>query len=133
MRFSHIQASDEELRVMLEVGYILREASRFDEARAIFSGVIELIPDSDVPRVGLGTVELQSGNFELAQLACEDALRVKPDSLYARVHHAEALLFQRKREEAEEELRIVAEDPGGSPHSRTAKALLEAADLISPN
>jgi predicted Zn-dependent protease len=132
MKFSFVQPSDEELRVMLEVGFVLREASRFDEAKTLFSGITELIPDSDVPRVGLGTVELQRGNFELAQIACENALRVKPNSLYAKVHRAESLLFQKKRAEAETELKSVIASDANSPHSRTAQAILDVAHLVSP-
>ena len=57
-------------------------------------------------------------------------LRLQPGSLYAKVHRAEALLFQQRRSEAEAELReVIASDPQ-SPHSRTARALLDAADLI---
>jgi Tfp pilus assembly protein PilF len=132
MKFSFIKPSDEELRLMLEVAFLLRETTKFDEAKTVFNGVIELIPNSDVPRVGLGTVELQRGNFELAQIMCEEALRVKPNSLYAKVHHAESLLFQRKRSEAEDELRLVISTDADSPHSRTAQALLDVAYLFSP-
>jgi tetratricopeptide (TPR) repeat protein len=133
MKFNYVQPSDDELRVLLETGFVLREASRFEDAKAIFGGVLELIPDSDIPRVGLGTVELQRGNFELAQIACEDALRVKPESLYARVHLAESLLFQKKRQEAESELRLIIASNTNSPHSRTAQALLDVAHLFSPD
>jgi Flp pilus assembly protein TadD len=130
MRLSHVKPSDEELRVILESGFVLREAGRLDDADTVFRGALELLPDSDVPRVALGTVELQRGRFAEAQALCEEALRVRPESLYARVHHAEALMFQRRREEAEAELNeIIGSDPQ-SPHSRTARALLEAADLI---
>ncbi len=116
---------------MLEAGFVLREANRSDDAETIFRGVMELLPDSDVPHVALGTVEIQRGRFAEAQAACEEALRLNPDSLYARVHHAEAFLFQQKRGEAESELNeIIASDPE-SPHSRTARALLDAADLIT--
>ena len=130
MRLNQIQPSDAELRVILEAGFVLREAGRFDEAEALFRGAMELLPASDVPRVALGTVELQRGKFTEAQAACEEALRVRPESLYARVHHAEALLFQQQRSAAEAELQeVIAADPN-SPHSRTARALLDAADLI---
>ena len=130
MRLSHVKPSDEELRVILESGFVLREAGRLDDAGAVFRGALELLPDSDVPRVALGTVELQRGRFTEAQALCEEALRLQPASLYARVHRAESLLFQQRRDEAEEELReIVAQEPD-SPHARTARALLEAADLI---
>jgi Flp pilus assembly protein TadD len=130
MRLKDVQPSEDELRVIMEAGFVLREAGKFDEAEAIFRGVIELVPQSDVPHVALGTVELQRGRFAEALSACGDALRLQPESLYARVHHAEALLFQQRRAEAEAELQeIIATDPQ-SPHSRTARALLEAADLI---
>lgn len=130
MRLRDVEPSDEELRVILEAGFVLREAGRLEEAEAVFRGVVELLPESDVPRVALGTVALQRGRFAEAQLACEEALKLKPASLYARVHHAEALLFQRRRDEAEEELReVIAADPD-SPHSRTARALLDASEVI---
>ncbi len=133
MKFSYVHPADDELRVLLEVAFILREASKFEDAKALFSGVLELLPDSDIPRVGLGTVELQQGNFELAQIACEDALRIKPESLYAKVHLAESLLFQKKRSEAESELRSIIASNTNSPHSRTAQALLDVAYLFSPD
>lgn len=130
MKLDHVKPSDQELRVILEAGFALRYARRLDEAADIFNGVMALMPESDVPRVALGTVELERGKFAAAQAACEEALRRDPQSLYARVHRAEALLFQRKRDEAETELNsVIAADPE-SPHSRTARALLEAADLI---
>jgi predicted Zn-dependent protease len=118
MKLDQVKPTDEELRVILETGFALRYTRRLDEATA------------DGPRVALGTVELERGRFAEAQAACEEALRLHPESLYARVHRAEALLFQRRRAEAEAELQaIIATDPG-SPHSRTAQALLDAADLI---
>lgn len=133
MKIEEINVSRDELRVMLETGFILREAARFDQAEAIFRGAAEFLPDSEIPQVGLGTVFLQKGDFETAADICRRALETNPESLYARVHYAEALLFGRQRERAEHELReIISENPD-SPHSRTAQALLEAADLISPN
>ncbi len=120
MRLTHVRPSDEELRVILESGFVLREAGRLDDADAVFRGALELLPESDVPRVALGTVELQRGRFAEAQARCEVALRVRPESL----------LFQRRRDEAEDELREVMAAEPDSPHARTARALLEAADLI---
>jgi tetratricopeptide (TPR) repeat protein len=132
MQFNQVQPSDEELRVMLEIGFILRETGKFSEAETLFRGAVELLPESDVPRVGLGTVFLQSGKFDLAQEIYEDALKIKPESWYARVHRAEVLLFQRRRNEAEHELNEIIENAHDSPHRQTAIALLEAADLICP-
>jgi len=133
MTIAEIPVSGEMLRVMLETGYILREAARFDEAEAVFRGVMEFLPDSDVPPVGLGTVYLQKGDFQTAAELCAQTLETHPESLYARVHYAEALLFGRRREQAESELRAIIGEHPDSPHSRTARALLEAAEMISPD
>jgi len=133
MTIREIPVSSEELRVMLETGYILREAARFDESETIFRGVMEFLPDSEVPQVGLGTVFLQKGDFAAAEEICAQAIDTNPTSLYARVHYAEALLFSRQRERAETELQAIISENPDSPHSQTAQALLEAADLISPN
>lgn len=130
MRLKDVQPTEDELRVIMEAGFVLREAGKLDAAEAVFRGAIELLPQSDVPHVALGTVELHRGRFAEAQNACVEALKLQPESLYARVHHAEALLFQQRRAEAKAELHeVIATDPQ-SPHSRTARALLEAADLI---
>ena len=130
MRLRDVRPADEELRVILEAGFVLREAGNLDDAESVFRGVMELLPQSDVPRVALSTVQLQRGRFVEAEAACEEALSLKPDSLYARVHRAEARLFQRRREEAEAELKEVVDADPESPHSRTARALLDAADII---
>ncbi|HEX8474461.1 MAG TPA: tetratricopeptide repeat protein [Pyrinomonadaceae bacterium] len=130
MKLSDVKPADEELRVLLEAGFVLREAGKLDEAEEVFRGAMELLPQSDVPRVALGTVELRRGRFAEAQAACDEALRLRPESLYARVHRAEALLFQQSRAEAEAELQEIIEADPASPHSRTARALIEAADLI---
>ena len=130
MKLNEVKRNDEEVRVVLEAGFVLRDAGRLDEAETIFLGMRELLPESELPDVALGSISLQRGEFSKAQAACEQGLRLQPGSLYARVHRAEALLFQRRRREAEAELReVIAADPH-SPHSRTARALLEAADLI---
>ena len=131
MRADDIKASDEELRVMLEAGFVLRDIGRPDDAEKIFRGVIEMLPGADVPRVALSSVALRQGRLDDALAGCEEALRLQPASLYARVHHAEALLFAGRREEAEDELRGVLAEAPDSPHARTARALLDDADMIA--
>lgn len=130
MELRHVQPSLEELRVLLEAGLFLRDSQRYDEAEAVFRGLIELLPESDLPRVALGTVEMQRGRLAAALTAYEEALRICPLSSYARVHHAEVLLFQQRRAEAEAELnQVILGDPA-SPYSRMAQTLLDGADVI---
>lgn len=130
MRVEEIKVGEEELRVMIESGLVLREAGRLDEAEKIFEGVNELVPHSDVPLVALSSIAARRGNFERALQLCNKALQAVPESLYARVNRAEILLYQQKREEAENELREIIEADPNSPHSRTAQLLLDVARMI---
>lgn len=126
-----IKVSDEELRVMLESGLVLRQAGRLDEAEKVFRGVHELMPDSDVPLVTLSSIAVRRNDFDEALRLCEEALNHQPESLFARVNRAEILLYQKKRDEAETELREIIKINPESPHSRTAQSLLKVAQMIS--
>ncbi len=130
MEVRQIKPTTEELRVMLETGFIMREAANFDDAEKIFQGCIELMPDSEVPKIGLGTVYLQKKDFESALKTCREALEINPDSDYARVHYAEALLFQNQREQALTELRQVISNSPNSTYARTAQNLLDVAEFM---
>jgi tetratricopeptide (TPR) repeat protein len=132
MNIKNIQIAKSDLQVMLETGFILREAAKFQEAEAVFRGVMELMPESEVPNVGLGTVFLQRGDFAAAKEIYQAAINLNPESLYARLHYAEALLFSGEREKAEAALLEIIAIDADSPQSQTARALLEAADIISP-
>lgn len=130
MQVRQIKPTSEELRVMLETGFIMREAANFDDAETIFQGCIEFMPDSEVPKIGLGTVYLQKRDFESALKTCKEALEANPNSDYARVHYAEALLFQNQRESALTELRQVISNDPNSAYSRTAQNLLDVAEFM---
>ncbi|MEP6901862.1 MAG: tetratricopeptide repeat protein [Actinomycetota bacterium] len=130
MKLEAVKVNDEELRVMLESGLVLREAGRLDEAESIFQGLCRLVPQSEVPLVALSSIAVRRSNFDEALRLCEEALRQEPLSLFARVNRAEILLYQKKRNEAEAELREIIQTDPDSPHSRTAHSLLEVARLI---
>ena len=133
MDFGQVRAGDDELRVMLESGLVLREAGRLDEAEKVFLGVRELAPQSEVPLVALSSLAVRRGDFDEALRLCDEALVKMPTSLFARVNHAEILLYRQNREQAEKELREIIETAPESPHVQTAKALLEAARLMENN
>lgn len=133
MKLDEVKVSDEELRVMLESGLVLREAGRLDEAEKIFQGVRELVPGSDVPLVALSSIHVRRGDFEDALRLCEEALQNTPDSLFARVNHAEILLYLKRPDEAEIELREIVENNPDSPHRRTAESLLEVMRMMPEN
>lgn len=133
MKFSQVKTNDEELRVMLESGLVLREAGRLDEAEKIFEGVRELVPKSEVPLVALSSLAVRRGDFDEALRLCAEALKTDPTSVFARVHHAEVLLYQQRREEAVAELQQIIETAPESPHTQTARALLDATQLMEQN
>ncbi len=130
MEFKQVTIGDDELRVMLESSLVLREAGRLDEAETIARGVRELAPESDVPLVVLSSLAARRGDFDEALRLSEEALNQDAQSIFARVQHAEILLYQGKRERAETELREIIENAPASPHVHAAQALLEAARIL---
>lgn len=116
--------------MLLESGLLLREAGRLEEAEKIFFGVSELAPRSEVPLVALSTIAVRRGKLDEAMHLCEEALAKQPSSVFARVNHAEILLYQKKRDEAERELREIITTFPESPHARTAQSLLDASRLM---
>ena len=133
MKLSDVKTDDEDLRVLLEAGLLLRDGGRFDEAEKILAGVSELAPLSDVPLVALGSVAVRRGDLDAARAFCEKALRVQPSSDFARVQRAEILLYRQQHAEAETDLRAIIERAPESIHAQTARALLEAAQIAEQN
>ncbi|HVF51860.1 MAG TPA: tetratricopeptide repeat protein [Pyrinomonadaceae bacterium] len=129
---SEVEPTDDEVRVMLEAGVLLRDIGRLDAADAIFRGLLELLPEWPVvPRLELSSVELQRGRPAEAESLCVEALRLRPEHPYARLCYAEVLLYQKKRREAEKELqRLISSDPE-SEHSETARSWLAALNDIN--
>ncbi|MFN7928236.1 MAG: tetratricopeptide repeat protein [Blastocatellia bacterium] len=131
MKISQIQPGIDELKVVLEIGFLLCDRGRLEDAARVFQGAAELMPSSEVPWVGLAKVYLQCGHYAEAQAACEEGLTRQPESLYARVHRAEALLFQQQSEEARRELENILTLAPDSAEGRTAASLLDLAEVIS--
>ncbi len=127
---NQINISTDELKVMLETGFILRDAGKFDAAEKVFKGCIELMEHSEVPEVGLGTVFLHKKDFDFALKTCKEASDRYPKSDYARLHYAEALLFKNKKDEAFVELKKIIENDPDSNYAKTAENLIESVDLI---
>ena len=47
-----VPISQRDVTLMLEAGYLLMELQRHKEAEEVFSGVMSLLPRSEVPRMG---------------------------------------------------------------------------------
>jgi len=131
MALENLRIGDDELRVMLESGLVLREAGRLDEAEKVFEGVREVVPESDVPLIALSSIAVKRQDFDRALQFCEEAMNQESNSVFAQVNHAEILLYQKKVDDAERELtEIIRTNPQDSPHCRRAKLLLDTIGLI---
>lgn len=130
MTYQPLNLTGEELKVLLETGFLLREASRFEDAESVFRGCVELMPESEVPLVGLGTVFLQKGDYQKALDVCRKAVARNEASQYARLHLGEALLFNSRNDEARNELDRVIESAPETTYAETARRMLKTLDIV---
>jgi len=124
-----VDVSTDDVVFLMEAGYIYLNMGRFQEAREIFEGVIEMRPDSDVPRVALGNVYHAQGKFLDAGKVHRETLKDMPNSARAHAGLAECLIFQKKTDEALKELKKVMELEPDSDVSEYARTLIEAIDM----
>lgn len=130
MKLKDVKIGDDEVRVMMESGLVLREAGRLDDAEKVFTGLKEILPNSEVPPVVLSSIAARRGNLDEALRLCDEAVEQNPESLYARVNRAEILLYRKESSEAEAELNKIIEESPDSPHGKTAQALLDVVKMV---
>ena len=95
-----INPSKEEIAMLMEAGFLCRDAKKFQEARELFAGVRALLPKSDAVEVALGSVFFQQSDFDTAITQYQRALEKNPRSAYAYAHLGEAYLFKLEKEKA---------------------------------
>jgi len=118
----------DETALLMEAGFILREARRFGEAREVFSGVRALQPSNEVPEVALGTIAFHEGNYDAARRHYRKALEMNPRSAFALAHLGETETFAKNHDAARQHLKKALElDPRGS-FGKLARGLLTLAD-----
>ncbi len=126
----NVAPSSEELTLLMEAGFIYRDAKKFQEAREVFRGVRALLPKNEVAEVALGTVSFHEGDFPAAVKHYRRALELNPKSAYAYAHLGEACLFQMDKEAARKNLKKATElDPKGDA-GKMARSLLELTDVV---
>lgn len=125
-----IVPSNDELALLMEAGFIYRDARQFQEAAEVFAGVRALLPQSEVPEVALGTVRFHQADFDGATKHYNKALEVNGRSAYAHAHLGEVYLFQKDKDKARQHLKKALElDPRGE-FGKMARSLLEFADVV---
>jgi tetratricopeptide (TPR) repeat protein len=125
-----IAPSNDELAFLVESGLIYRDASNFQAAHDVFTGVKALYPNHDFPEVFLGTVEFQQSHFDAAEAHYRRALELNPRSAFAYAHLGEVFLFRKDKETARTHLKTAMSlDPLGSS-GKLARRLMEMTDVV---
>lgn len=120
-----ITVPSEDLRVLMEAGYLYLGMLRYKEAQEVFEGVVALAPKSDVPLVALGNVFCVQAQFDKAIKHYQQALSVDPESAFAQAYLGEALLFKGENGKAMEALEKASQmDPQGKSGD-FARSLIE--------
>jgi tetratricopeptide (TPR) repeat protein len=120
-----IPVPSEDLRILLESGYLYLGMQRYKEAKEVFEGVVALAPKSEVPLVALGNVYCVQGKFDQAIKTYQEALQVEPNSAFATAYLGEALFFRGQKEKAVEMLEKASKmDPSGKS-GEFARSLLD--------
>lgn len=109
-----ISVPSEDMRILMEAGYLYLGMFRYKEAQEIFEGVVVLAPKSEVPLVALGNVFCVQGKFDQAIKTYQKALNVDGKSAFAKAYLGEALLFKGDKEKARATLEEASKlDPKG--------------------
>src|SRR5688572_2805030 len=123
-----VTPSKDELALLMEAGFIWRDAKKFQQARDIFDGVRALLPKSDVAEVALGTVFFYESDFDGAIAHYEKALKKNPRSAYAYAHLGEAYLFKIEKQRAIPYLQKAIELDGRGENGAMARHLIQLAE-----
>jgi tetratricopeptide (TPR) repeat protein len=121
-----IPVTREEVRLLLEAGYVFIEMRKFDDARAVFEGVAALLPKAEAPRMALGNCWFAQGEFRKALAEHRAAQKLAPNNATAHAHAAEVLFFLGKTKEALAECNKAVKLDNAGPGGVLAKALLKA-------
>lgn len=122
-----IEVPTEDLRVMLEAGYLYLAMRRFKEAKEVFEGVCVLAPESDVPLVALGNVSFVEAKFNDAIKVYKKALDLVPKSAFAKAYLGEAMFFNNQKDEA---IQTLEEASKMDPHGKSGEFARSLIDLI---
>ena len=124
----NVTISEQELRGLLESGFLLRERMEFDKALEVFEGAVALRPDVEVAQLGLANMYEVTGRHKDAQAVLETLVKKNPKSAVAQLQLGEFFHTHGKKDEAKKALdQAMALDPNG-PTGDAARATLAVID-----
>jgi tetratricopeptide (TPR) repeat protein len=126
----NIAPGRQEIALLMEAGFILRDMKKFEEARQVFTAVHVLMPSSEVPEVAAATVTFQEGRFDAAIEEYNRILLDHPRSAWAHAQLAEAYIFNRNIAAAEPHLKQAISLDRRGPYGNMARSLREFAGAV---
>jgi tetratricopeptide (TPR) repeat protein len=124
----NIKLSTEELKLLLEAGYVLIDRREFAKAKEVFEGVVAVGQAADVARMGLAQVLMIEGNAKEAEKQLKEAAKANPKSAHVHAQLGELYHTMGKKEEALAALKQAEGlDPNGSA-GRYARSVREAVE-----
>ncbi len=124
---AELEGIDEgQLYTIAEIGYVLMEEGKLEEARKIYEGLIELSPNESYFHSVLGAIYQRLNNNEKALNEYDRAISLNPDDIPSIVNSAEILLHTGKLLESSERLKkaIFLDKSGNDPWAMRARALV---------
>lgn len=118
--------NEDQLYTIAEIGYVLMEEGRYEEARKIYEGLIELSPQDSYFHSVLGAIYQRMNDNDNALKEYERAISLNPEDIPSIVNSAEILLHTGKLLEASERLKkaILLDKSGNDPWAMRARALV---------
>jgi thioredoxin-like negative regulator of GroEL len=116
-----VELKSDDVRTLVDLGFIALSHGRNDKAAAIFAGVQAARPTQEAGFIGSALVSLARGEFE----AAVKTLRSLPPTDTARTFLAMALNRSGDRAAAREILMDVVRTAGGTPDAALARELLD--------
>jgi predicted Zn-dependent protease len=115
-----IEVAGEDVRTLVDVGFIALSAGMVDQAAVVFDGVVAARPDAEAGAIGRALVHLAKGDAE----AAVGILRAAPPTDAVQSFLGLAYARWGMKAEAREALTSVLESPIASPHAELARMLL---------
>lgn len=120
-----VEIAGEDVRTLVDVGFIALSAGLVDQAGVIFEGVAAARPQAEAGAIGQALVSLARGDAETAI----SILRAAEPTDAAQTFLGLAYARCGQRDEARSVLTAIIESPIASPHADLARLLLAEIDL----
>ena len=124
-----INITPDELRLLLETGYLYMHMNRLKEAKEVFEGIIPLAPKNEVVYTSLANTLYALGQTDEAEKYYKIAIQLNPNNTFTLANYGDLLLFKGEIQKGKELLHKVIELAPNSPDANLATNLLKGYNI----